>query len=115
MLVGYGMEESARSTLWCEGEVRQAAVFGEVLMLRRRIELDLFGNQVRLTDIVTNRGFRPSRHAVLYHINLGFPLLDSHSQLVGGFGAFEKTFASKPPVPADEVQRAWQPAQRLPV
>lgn len=83
-LIGYG--EDWRSpdtcTLWAEGEVRQAAVFGEHLRLRRRIEADLGGDSIRLTDTVTNYGFDPTPHMFLYHINLGWPLVDEGTRLV---------------------------------
>ena len=83
-LLGYGEEwrSADTCTLWAEGEVRQAAVFGEHLRLRRRIEADLGGNSIRLTDTVTNHGFDPTPHMFLYHINLGWPLVDEGAQLV---------------------------------
>ena len=51
-LLGYGEEwrSSETRTPWAEGEMRQAAVFGEHLRLRRRVEVDLDGNAIRLTD-----------------------------------------------------------------
>ena len=83
-LIGYGEEWPAEDTctLWAEGEVRQAAIFGEHLRLRRRIEADLGGNVIRLIDTVTNHGFDPTPHMLLYHINLGWPLVDDGAQLV---------------------------------
>ena len=33
-------------------------------------------NDLIVEDTVTNRGFRPARHAVLYHLNWGHPFLD---------------------------------------
>jgi hypothetical protein len=83
-LIGYGEEwrSADTCTLWAEGEVRQAAVFGEHLRLRRRVEADLGGNSIRLTDTVTNAGFDPTPHMLLYHINLGWPLVDEGTRLV---------------------------------
>jgi len=83
-LLGYGEEWRSPDTctLWAEGEVRQAAVFGEHLRLRRRIEADLGGNGIRLTDTGTNHGFDATPHMLLYHINLGWPLVDEGAQLV---------------------------------
>lgn len=76
-LTGYGESwDGDRCVLWAEGEVRQAAVFGENLLLRRRIEADLGGTEIRLTDVVTNPGFDPMPHMFLYHVNVGWPLLD---------------------------------------
>jgi len=76
-LLGYGETwQGSRAVLWAEGEVRQAAVFGEHLLLRRRIEADLGGTEIRLTDTVLNQGFDPTPHMLLYHTDLGWPLLD---------------------------------------
>jgi hypothetical protein len=66
-----------RCTLWAEGTVIQAAVFGENLHLHRRIEADVGTNTIRLTDRVVNAGFLPTPHMLLYHVNLGYPLLDA--------------------------------------
>ena len=83
-LTGYGEEwrTADQCVLWAEGEVRQAAVFGEHLRLRRRIEADLGGNSIRLTDTITNHGFDPTPHMFLYHINLGWPLVDAGTRFV---------------------------------
>ena len=76
-LTGYGESwEGDRCILWAEGVVVQAAVFGEVLHLHRRIEADLGGNEVRLTDRVVNAGFAVTPHMFFYHINLGYPVID---------------------------------------
>jgi hypothetical protein len=75
-LTGYGERwEGERCILWAEGEVRQATTFGEQLSLFRRIEADLGGTEIRLTDRVVNTGFLPTPHMFFYHINLGAPLL----------------------------------------
>jgi hypothetical protein len=76
-LTGYGERwDGDRCVLWAEGEVRQAAIFAEHLMLHRRIEADLGGTEIRLTDTVVNAGFDRTPHMFLYHINVGWPLLD---------------------------------------
>ena len=76
-LTGYGERwEGDRCMLWAEGVIVQAAVFGEVLHLYRRIEADLGGNEVRLTDRVVNAGFAVTPHMFFYHINLGYPVID---------------------------------------
>jgi hypothetical protein len=76
-LTGYGERwDGGRCVLWAEGEVRQAAIFAEHLVLRRRIEADLGGTEIRLTDTVTNAGFSRTPHMFLYHVNVGWPLLE---------------------------------------
>lgn len=76
-LTGYGERwDDGRCVLWAEGEIRQAAIFAEHLVLRRRIEADLGGTEIRLTDTVTNAGFDRTPHMFLYHVNVGWPLLE---------------------------------------
>ncbi len=76
-LTGYGERwEGDRCILWAEGTVVQATLFGEVLHLHRRIEADLGGDEIRLTDRVVNAGFARTPHMLLYHINLGYPVID---------------------------------------
>ena len=76
-LHGYGERwDGDRCVLWAEGEIRQAAIFAEHLRLTRRIEADLGGREIRLTDTVRNAGFDRTPHMYLYHINVGWPLLE---------------------------------------
>ena len=80
-LIGYGRAwDGEGAVLWAEGEIRQAAIFGEHLVLHRRVEADLGGNEIRLTDTVVNTGFDRTPHMFLYHCNLGWPLLDEGTE-----------------------------------
>ena len=80
-LTGYGESwEGDRCVLWAEGIVQQSAVFGEDLHLVRRIEADVGGNEIRLSDRVVNHGFNRTPHMYFYHINVSHPLLDQGSR-----------------------------------
>jgi hypothetical protein len=82
-LLGYGERWNGDvCTLFAEGEVAQMAVFGENLVLTRRIEAALGGTSISITDRVENRGFRPTPHMLLYHYNFGFPVLDEGAELL---------------------------------
>jgi hypothetical protein len=75
-------EESERTyELEITGEVRQTRVFGENLTLRRRITSRLGSNAIHIQDTVTNEGFAPHPHMILYHFNLGFPLVSEDAAL----------------------------------
>jgi hypothetical protein len=63
------------------GEIRQASVFGENLVLRRRIATALGSNRIHIDDVVTNENFTPAPHMLLYHFNLGFPLVSEDTRL----------------------------------
>jgi hypothetical protein len=82
-LTGYGASwDGDDCVLWAEGEVLQAALFGEQLLLRRRVETDLGGVSVRITDTVTNVGPTSCPHMMLYHCNVGFPVVDAGAELI---------------------------------
>lgn len=69
-------------TFWVEGRMREASVFGYNLELQRRISARLDEPRLVIEDQVTNMGDAPAPHMILYHINLGFPLLQAESRLV---------------------------------
>jgi len=63
------------------GQVRQASLFAENLVLNRKIFSKLGSNKITVTDRVVNEGFEPQIHMILYHCNIGFPLLDQDTKL----------------------------------
>jgi hypothetical protein len=82
-LTGYGESwQGDDCTFWCEGVVTQAAVFGEDLQLHRRVEAKLGENSFTVRDRVVNHGFYRTPHMFLYHLNVGYPVLDEGSQFV---------------------------------
>ena len=82
-LTGYGERwDDDRCYLYAEGEIRQAAMYGENLILERRIEVEVGTDTVTFYDRVRNLGFYSTPHALLYHINLGWPVIDKETRLV---------------------------------
>jgi len=82
-LTGYGERwDDDRCYLYAEGEIRQAAMYGENLILERRIEVEVGTDTVTFNDRVRNLGFYSTPHALLYHINLGWPVIDKETRLV---------------------------------
>jgi Domain of unknown function (DUF4432) len=80
-LTGYGEHwDGGRCYLYADGEIRQAAMYGENLILERRIEVEVGTDTVTFHDRVHNLGFYPTPHALLYHINLGWPLVDKDTR-----------------------------------
>ena len=73
--------EGSDDELIVEGEVRQTTVFGENLVMRRRIRIAVGGASVIVEDRVTNEAAARVGHMVLYHANLGWPLLDESAVL----------------------------------
>jgi hypothetical protein len=82
-LTGYGERwDGDQCYLYAEGEIRQAAMYGENLILERRIEVEVGSDTVTFHDRVRNLGFYATPHALLYHINLGWPVVDKQTRLV---------------------------------
>lgn len=82
-LTGYGERwDGDECVLWAEGVIQQATVFGEDLHLVRRIEVAVGSNTITLHDEVVNHGFYRTPHMFLYHINVGYPVLDEGSEYV---------------------------------
>ncbi len=82
-LAGYGeLWDEDACTLWAEGETLQATVFGEQLVLRRRIEAAVGESRLRIRDVVENVGHDRTPHMLLYHVNAGYPVVDEGSELV---------------------------------
>jgi hypothetical protein len=80
-LTGYGETwDGDECVLWAEGVVRQAAVYGEALELRRRIEARVGESRFNVHDQVTNVGFDPTSHMYLYHVNVGWPVVDAGAE-----------------------------------
>jgi len=106
-LVGYGERwEGEECMLWAEGEVLQAAVFGERLLLRRRIEARLGESRLRIRDEVENAGFDPTPHMLLYHINVGWPVVDEGSELL----APARSVTARGDYPTEGYERLRAPA-----
>lgn len=82
---------------WCDedyvldalGKVREAVVFGEALELERTVEAFLGESTIHISDKVTNLGHDSQPHMMLYHINLGWPVVSPESRLLLSAGGSE--------------------------
>ena len=64
------------------GEMREAELFGENLVLRRQIETRLGQKSLTVADEIENQCFCAQPLMILYHINIGYPLLDEGTELL---------------------------------
>ena len=65
-----------------KGEMREAELFGENMVLRRTIETVYGENKIVLTDEIENQSARKEVLMLMYHCNLGYPFLDEGCELV---------------------------------
>lgn len=65
-----------------QGVVREAKVFGDKLENKRKITVWMNKPKIVVEDTIENIGSDPSPLMIIYHINIGFPVLDSSSILL---------------------------------
>ncbi|WP_081648231.1 aldose 1-epimerase family protein [Chthonomonas calidirosea] len=74
--------EGDEYALTVRGKVREATVFGENLELTRTITTYLGSPSLHIHDEVANLGYRTTEHMILYHINIGFPIIADGARLI---------------------------------
>jgi hypothetical protein len=82
MLVGdWKARNFTQYSLTLISTICETSLFGEQLCVERKYTLTLGEPVIHITDSVTNLGDRPAPLMLLYHINLGYPLVQAGSQL----------------------------------
>lgn len=89
--------------LYAEAMLRQTAMFAETIEIRRRLAFGIGRPTVTLTDTVTNTGRKRTPHRVLYHINLGYPLIDDDC-IVDGIPVDPSMPSPMPPLDPDGAE-----------
>ena len=70
--LAYAYEKNG--VLYIYGEVRECALFGKNLLLKRTFTVT--EDSLSICDEVANIGFTDTEYVLLYHINYGYPFLD---------------------------------------
>lgn len=68
--------------MWVQGKARETTVKGENVLVQRRIWARLGESRLFVHDVITNEGFEPAPHMMLYHFNFGFPLVAEGTRLI---------------------------------
>jgi len=75
--------ECAEDKIIVEATVRDSALFGKNLVMKRRYEAIIGADSVTLYDTLVNEGYRDEDFSLLYHVNVGYPMLDGGVKIVG--------------------------------
>ena len=67
--------KQTESVLLVEAQTESTQLFGQNLSLKRTITLPLESENLYLDDVLVNRGTKTEDYCLLYHINLGYPML----------------------------------------
>lgn len=65
-----------------EAIIRDTALFGKNLVLKRKIFTAIGGDSVTLEDTLVNEGYKTEEYCLLYHINVGYPMLDDGVKVI---------------------------------
>jgi len=74
--------EDGIPVLSISGKMREARLFGEHLLLSRKITCNYGESKFLIQDSIENMGFRDEPLMLLYHFNIGYPLLDEDAELI---------------------------------
>lgn len=65
-----------------EAVIRDTEICGKNLVLRRKITAPIGGETVSVNDTLTNDTYRDEEYCLLYHVNIGYPMLDAGARIV---------------------------------
>ncbi len=98
--------ECSEEGIFIEGYIRDTALFGKNLLLKRKISSHLNSDRIEIEDTLINEGTNSEAYALLYHINLGYPMLDVGGEIVANV----KKVAARN-IWADEKISVWNQIQ----
>ena len=75
--------ESGEEGIVIEAVLRDTAVFGKNLVLRRKITSAIGSERVKIEDRLTNENYFEEKYCLLYHVNIGYPMMDEGAKIVG--------------------------------
>lgn len=98
----YAGPEGDDYILRISGEMRDASLFYENIVLKREISTSINGKSITIKDILENRCFKQQEFMIMYHLNCGYPILDE------GCKIFIPSAGVKPMSPsAEKLKDQW--------
>ncbi|MFV0406883.1 MAG: DUF4432 family protein [Propioniciclava sp.] len=104
-----GRWEGDRYRLEVAGHLREGGIFEGNLTTERSITAERGVSRIRIVDVVRNEGFEATPVKLLYHLNVGWPVVDTGTRVAaeaappGGAGREWQATLSAPQPGADEV------------
>ena len=65
-----------------EAMIRNSALFGQNLVMRRKITSEIGSEHLILEDTLSNEGYADAQYCLLYHVNVGYPMLDEGAKIL---------------------------------
>ncbi len=88
--------EQGKYVLRIKGRMRQTALFAENIVVEREIKTFLGACYFQITDTITNEGFRKTPFMMLYHCNMGWPVVNENARVC---------IPAKKTIPRDDIAK----------
>jgi hypothetical protein len=79
--------EDAGIFLEVGAEICDTALFSKNILVSRNYKI--FNDRIILKDIILNRGYKEEKIILMYHFNIGYPMLDTSARLSANIGSTE--------------------------
>ena len=73
--------ECNESKIRIEADIDSTALFGKYLTLHRTVTTEIGSDTVTIEDTLINKSFCTQDYCILYHINIGYPMLDDGAKI----------------------------------
>ncbi len=71
-----------------EAVIRDTALFGKNLVLKRKVWTGIGSEELHVEDVLCNEGYADENYCMLYHINVGYPMLDDGAKVVANVESY---------------------------
>lgn len=78
--------ECTEDGILVEAVIRDTEICGKNLVIRRQIFSEIGSDRVTVRDRLTNESYRQEEYCLLYHVNLGYPMVDAGARVVTDAG-----------------------------
>ena len=72
-----------------ETMMRESALFGRNLLFCRKITTSLFEETLHIEDTLVNEDVEDANYCLLYHVNLGYPMLNEGAEMIADIASCE--------------------------
>lgn len=73
--------ECMETGICVEAVIQDTQLFGKNLVMKRKIYTEIDGDTITLEDTLINVGYKAEEYCLLYHVNVGYPMLDDGAKL----------------------------------
>lgn len=75
--------------IFIEALIQDTALFGKNLTMKRYVYSSIGSNELNIVDTLINNGYKQEDYCLLYHFNIGYPMLDENCKIVADVASCE--------------------------